>query len=190
MGLLDAFRKDEVVGSKVLLCTLGTKFDDARKNDERIYKRYYPSTTSVTAVSVAEIQSALKQKPDILHLFCDVNTQGAMVDGSGARLAGAELLQAGIDAGVKWLWIASDNPGESYIAGFKAKGLKINLVMTLRRLGPNFSLFLDSLLGKVSSGETLPKAWVAVAPQKPNSVQPDVPETIFSAGRGGVILRP
>ena len=189
MGLLDAFRKDEVVRAKVLVCALGTKFDDLRKNDERIYKRFYPATTTATVNTLAELRQALAPRYDIVHLFCDVSAQGEISDQSGARLAGTELLQASVEAGVKLLWIASDNAGESYIAGFKAKGLKINLVMTMRRLGPYFSLFLDSLLTKTSAGETLPKAWIAVAPQRPNSVQPDVPETIFSAGRGAVVLR-
>ena len=189
MGLFDAFRKDEVVGAKVLVCALGAKFDDLRKNDERIYKRFYPATTSLTANTLTELRQALGQRHDIVHLFCDVNAQGEISDQSGARITGTELLQTSVEAGVKLLWIASDNPGASYIAGFKPKGLKINLVMTMRRLGPYFSLFLDRLLTKTSGGETLPKAWIAVAPQTPNSVQPDVPETIFSAGRGGVVLR-
>ena len=35
MGLLDAFRKDEVVGTKALVCAVGAKHEDLRKNDER-----------------------------------------------------------------------------------------------------------------------------------------------------------
>jgi hypothetical protein len=33
MGILDLFRKDEVVGAKVLVCALATRFDDLLKVD-------------------------------------------------------------------------------------------------------------------------------------------------------------
>jgi len=188
MGLLDAFRKDEVVGAKVLVCALGAKFDDLRKNDERIYKRFYPATTSAT-VTLAEVQHALAQHYDIVHLFCDVDAQGTIADGTGARMMGAELLRACVDSGVKLLWIASDNFADPYNAGFKAKSLKLNVVLTERRLGPNFNLFLDNLLTKISAGESFAKAWGVVSKPEGKSVQPDVPHAITSLGRGGVILR-
>jgi len=191
MGLLDAFRKDEVVGAKVLVCALGEKFEDLRKNDERIYKRFYPSTTtSVNAATLTEFRQGLGMRCDVLHLFCDVDAQGSITDRSGARMTGAELLQASVDAGVKLLWIASDNFAEPYKAGFKLKGLKLNVVLTERRLGPNFSLFLDGLLTRLSSGESFGKAWNVVSKPEGKSVQPDVPHTSVSTGRSGVILRP
>ncbi len=189
MGLLDAFRKDEVVGAKVLVCSLGAKFDDLRKNDERIYKRFYPGTTAATVTSLAELRQALAQHYDIVHLFCDVNAQGAIADGSGARMTGTELLQASVDAGVKLLWIASDNSAEPYNSGFKPKGLKLNVVLTERRLGPLFSLFLDSFLTRLSAGDSFSKVWNVVSKPEGKSVQPDVPQTIVSLGRGAVVFR-
>jgi hypothetical protein len=90
---------------------------------------------------------------------------------------------------VKLLWIGNDNPQEAYDAGFKTKGLKINVVLTLRRLGLNTSLFLDNLLAKMQSGETLSKAWGIASQPEGKSVQPDVPHTISSLGRSGVILK-
>ena len=190
MGLLDAFRKDEVVGTKVLVCALGAKFADLLKNDERIYKRFYPATTSATVAAFTEVQQALAQHYDIVHLFCDVDSQGAIADSTGARMTGTELMQAGIDSGVKLLWIASDNFADPYNAAFQPKGMKLNVVLTERRLGPNFSLFLDNLLTKLSTGESFAKAWNVAARPEGKSVQPDVPHTITSLGRGGVILRP
>ena len=76
MGLLDVFRKDEVTGTKALVCIMGPKFEDARKNDEKIYKRYYPASTSAAVGSLAEFRQALGQRYDILHLFCDLDAQG------------------------------------------------------------------------------------------------------------------
>jgi len=190
MGLLDAFRKDEVVGTKVLVCMLGAQHEELRKNDERIYKRFYPNTTSVAATTIAEFKGALKQGSyDVVHLLCEVDAQGTMADGAGARISGSDVLQACVDSGVKLFWIASDNFADPYNAGFKPKGMKLNVILTERRLGPNFNLFLDNLLTKTSAGESFAKAWSVVSKPEGKSVQPDVPHTITSLGRGGVILR-
>jgi hypothetical protein len=193
MGLFDSFRKEEVAGTKVLVGQLGTgqgtKFDEESKADLRVYKRFYPAASSATFTSIAELRGAVGHKYDILHLFCDVGSGGVMTDGSGARITGTELLAAAVDSGVKLLWIGNDNPQEAYDAGFKTKGLKINSVLTLRRLGSNTSLFLDSLLAKMQAGDTLSKAWSVASQPEGKSVQPDIPHVISSLGRGGVVLK-
>ncbi|HEY1658995.1 MAG TPA: hypothetical protein VGG14_11660 [Candidatus Sulfotelmatobacter sp.] len=193
MGLFDSFRKEEIINSKVLVGQLGTgqggKYDEEQKSDLRVYKRFYPAASSATFTTVAELRGAVDHKYDILHLFCDVGTGGIITDASGDRLSGSDLLKSAIDAGIKLLWIGNDNPQEAYEAGFKTKGLKINTVLTLRRLGSNTSLLLDSLLVKMQSGETLAKAWSIASQPEGKSVQPDVPHTITSLGRGSVVLK-
>jgi len=197
MGIFDAFKKEEVTGSKVLVAQLAAgnatgvqiKFDEELKSDLRVYKRFYPAASGATFTSVAELRGAAGHKYDILHLFCEVGADGVIADASGARISGTELLTAAVDSGVKLLWIGNDNPQEAYDAGFKTKGLKINVVLTLRRLGSNTSLFLDNLLAKMQAGETLAKAWSVASQPAGKSVQPDVPHTISSLGRGSVILR-
>lgn len=193
MGLFDSFRKEEITNSKVLIGQLGTgqgtKYDEEQKSDLRVYKRFYPAASSATFTTVAELRGAVDHKYDILHLFCDVDTGGVVTDASGDRLSGADLLKSAVDAGVKLLWIGNDNAQEAYEAGFKTKGLKINTVLTLRRLGSNTSLFLDSVLAKMQSGETLAKAWSIASQPEGKSVQPDVPHTISSLGRGSVVLK-
>jgi hypothetical protein len=189
MGIFDSFRKEEVAGTKVLVGQLSTKFAEEVKADLRVYKRFYPAASSATFTSVAEVRGAASHQYDVLHLFCDVGADGAITDASGDRLTGAELLKTSVDSGVKLLWIGNDNPQEAYDAGFKTKGLKINVVLTLRRLGSNTSLFLDSLLTKMQAGETLSKAWSVASQPEGKSVQPDVPHTVSSLGRGAVVLR-
>jgi hypothetical protein len=193
MGIFDAFRKEEVTGTKVLVCQLGPdlkpKFDEPLKSDLRVYQRFYPSASSAMFTSVAEVRGAVGHEYDILHLFCDVGESGVISDASGDRIGGTELLKTAADSGVKLLWIGNDNPQPAYDAGFKAKGLKINVVLTLRRLGSNTSLFLDNLLTKMAAGETLAKAWNVAANPEGKSVQPDVPQTISWLGRGSVVLR-
>jgi hypothetical protein len=193
MGLFDVFKKEEIAGTTVLVGQLGTgqgnKFDEEAKADLRVYKRFYPATSSATFTSIAELRGAVGHKYDVLHLFCEVGAGGVIADASGARITGTELLSAAADAGVKLVWIGNDNPQEAYDAGFKTKGLKINSVLTLRRLGSNTSLFLDSLLAKMQKGETLSKAWSVASQPEGKSVQPDVPHVISSLGRGGVVLK-
>lgn len=190
MGLLDAFRKDEVAGTKVLVCAMGAQHEDLRKNDERIYRRFYPQTTSFVATAIAELRNVLKGSYDIVHLLADVDAQGSLTDVAGTKMTGAELLQICVEAGTKLIWIASDNFADPYNAGFKTKGLKLNVILTERRLGPNCSLFIDSLLTKLSSGESFSRAWNVVSKPEGKSVQPDVPHTITTLGRGTVVLRP
>ncbi len=193
MGLFDSFRKEEIINSKVLVAQLGSaqgaKYGEEQKSDLRVYKRFYPAASSATFTTVAELRGAVDHKYDILHLFFDVGAGGVITDASGDRLTGADLLKSAVDAGVKLLWVGNDNPQEAYDAGFKTKGLKINVVLTLRRLGSNTSLFLDNLLAKMHSGETLAKAWSIASQPEGKSVQPDVPHTISSLGRGSVILK-
>jgi len=193
MGIFDAFRKDEVTNTKVLVCQFGPdlrpKFDEQVKSDLRVYQRYYPAASSAMFTSIAELRGAVGHQYDILHLFCDVGENGAISDASGDRITGTELLKAAVDSGVKLFWIGNDNPQQAYDAGFKTKGLKINAVLTLTRLGSNTSLFLDSLLTRMTAGETLAKAWSVAAEPPGKSVQPDVPRTVSSLGRGNVVLR-
>jgi hypothetical protein len=193
MGLFDAFRKEEISGTRVLVGQLGsgqgTKFDEELKSDLRVYKRFYPSASSATFTTIAELRGAVAHKYDVLHFFCEVDKGGVITDASGDRISGSELLAGAVDSGVKLLWIGNDNLQEAYDAGFKTKGLKINTVLTLRRLGSNTSLFLDGLLSKMQAGETLTKAWSVASNPEGKSVQPDVPHVVVSLGRGSVVLR-
>jgi hypothetical protein len=193
MGILDAFRKDEVTGTKVLVCQFGPdlrpKFDEQVKSDLRVYQRFYPSASSAMFTSIAELRGAVGHQYDILHLFCDVGEGGVMSDASGDRITGTELLKAAADSDVKLLWIGNDNLQPAYDAGFKTKGLKINVVLTLTRLGSNTSLFLDNLLTRMAAGETWAKAWTVASQPQGKSGQPDLPRTISSLGRGSIILR-
>jgi hypothetical protein len=189
MGLFDAFRKEEVAGTKVLVCQLGNKFDDELKSDLRVYKRFYRAASSATLTTVAELRAALGQKYDVLHLFCDVAADGAIADSSGGRMAGSDLLKAAADSGIKLFWIGNDNLQPAYDAGFKTKNIKMNVVLTLRRLGSNTSLFLDNLLTRMAAGDAFSKAWNVATHPEGKSVQPDVPHTISSLGRSSVVLR-
>jgi hypothetical protein len=189
MGIFDFFHKDEVVGSRVLVCGLGSRFEELVTTDGQIYRHLYPSTTTRLFSEVQELVGVLSQSYDILHLFCDVAPGGVLAHSGPGTFTGTDLLQKCCDFNVKLLWVASDNPPDLYITAFEASGKRINLVMTIDRNGSKFPIFLENLLFRMHYGDTMPVAWVDLCPQGPHSLPSDVPSTIFFAGRGGVRLR-
>ncbi len=190
MGLFDAFRKDEVKGSKVLVGGLDARFAEWLKMDTGVYKRFYPTTNSTAFTDLSQLTGAISQKYDIVHLLCNVTADGAVADGSGNSITGSDLVKRCVEADVKLLWIACNNAGDAYIKGFNTRGQKINVVMVIDRRGPFFAPFLTNLLAKMSGGEAMPTAWNQLNPQVPSSVHPDAPDAIFVAGRGAVRLLP
>jgi hypothetical protein len=64
--------------------------------------------------------------------------------------------------------VATENSVESYIAASKRPGAgKANLVMALTRNGQIFPDFFKELFGMMHHGDTMPMAWVKLAPQIP-----------------------
>ena len=190
MGILDFFRKnkDEVQGTRVLVCAIDNRFDDLLKQDSEIYGRYYRATTTALLPTIQALLGRLEQTSDIVHLIADVTESGTIRDASGHEITGTELIQRCCDHDVKLLWAASDNPPDRYINGFGARGKRLNLVMTLKRKGPNFPGFLQKMLSRMAYGDTMPVAWNDICPQIPRSEHKDAPESIFFPGRGGVRL--
>jgi hypothetical protein len=189
MSLLDLFRKDEVIGAKVLVCALDAGFDGLLKGDHEVYRQHYPATSTAIFPSIQALSAAIQQGYDVVHLLCDVTDTGTIMDSIGKEITGTDLIQTCCDHNVKLLWIAGDNAPERYIKGFGARGKRLNLVMTLKRNGPNFTDFLEKLLFRMFYGDTMPVAWNELCPQIPRSDHPGMPESIFFAGRGGVRLR-
>jgi hypothetical protein len=86
---------------------------------------------------------------------------------------------------VKALMVAAANAPDAYIKGFRTAGRRINLIMTLDRRGQIFSQWLDILLGHLAAGDTLPAAWVKIAPQRAGPEHARIPCCIFHAGNPG-----
>jgi len=188
MGILDLFRKDEVVGTKVLVCTIDHQFAELVNEDAAIYERRYPATTKAIFSGLGELMEAVERGYDVVHLLCDVRSSGEITDSSGSAVTGTQLIDKCCESNVKLLWVASDNSPDAYINGFKARGKRLNLVMTIKRNGPKFTHSLEELLFRMSCGDAMPVAWNDLWPQIPGSVHPDAPEGLFLANRGSVRL--
>lgn len=186
LSIFDRFRKDEVVGTKVLVCALESVFFAQMNADAEVWRHHYPATNDVVLSGPDTLFQAIDTSYDVIHMFASINQNGTFLD---SEVGGTELIRRCCASNVKLLWIASDNEPSGYITGFDSRGKRINLVMTLKRHEPKFTRFLDRLLEMMSSGLSMPNAWVRLCPQLPGSAHEDMPETIFSAGRGGVILR-
>lgn len=102
---------------------------------------------------------------DIVHLFAEIQNDGSITVANGTKVEGAAIVQRCCNSGVKLLWIANSNPPQSYLRGFKLQSGRLNLIMTIDRKGDQFIAFLANLLTKLKNKESLPKAWVSLAPQ-------------------------
>lgn len=191
MGIIDWLQKkaqEEVIGTRVLVGALGAKFEDVLAADTEVWRRHYPSLTMVSFSNIHQLIERVSRRYDIIHLGCEVLPDGNITDTLGGIISGADLIARCCESDVRLLWIASGNPPEGYIKGFKAKGKRINLVMTIDRHGAKFPKSLDGLLSRMSNGERMESAWVSLWPQVPGAPHPDAPDAIFFSGWPGVVL--
>ena len=183
MGLADFFRKrtPDPLNPKVLVCSLGPGFEPLVIEDEGAYRRYFPDTKITNFETSDELFSEMANGYEIVHLYTHVTPDGCI---GTSTISGTELIKNASNAGTKLLWIANDNNPDGYIKDFNPTGNKLNLVMTIHRLGNCFPDFLRDLLGEMKSGASMPVAWNRIAPQIPGKDQPGIPETIFFCGLG------
>jgi len=121
---------------------------------------------------------------DVLFLYARVFDSG-VVDGSDGGIR--EIIR---DSGATVVVVATENSGDAYIAGAPNRPYgKANLVMTLQRNGKSFQTFFCRLFKMMFSGETMPVAWVKLAPQIPGHERTDTPGTIFAAEAGQVSFK-
>ena len=172
--------------AKVLVCALDPKFREEAAADAKIYSSRYRDVLCKIISSLDDFNNELEKSFNVVHMFSDIDKAGIV---AGLEISGTALIGRCCDAGVMLLWMASDNNPDGYIAGFNPKGRRISLVMTIKRHGNKFDAFLSRLLEKMSSGKSLPVAWVELAPQSDHAPeQAELPESIYSAGGGQLRL--
>ena len=123
--------------------------------------------------------------------ICDVLMIYARVEKDGSIAGSRESLRGLIRKSCAPIVIvAAENPGQNYIAaGKRSADGKANLVMTLKRKGPVFGQFFGELFRRMFEGQTMPLAWVELAPQNPNAKHDNCPESIFAAEVSHIIFR-
>ncbi len=122
---------------------------------------------------------------DVLILYVRVEADGSIA-GCSDSLRG--LIRK---SGAPIVVVASENPAKNYIAAAKRSAeAKANLVMTLKRKGPAFGQFFRELFSRMFEGQTMPLAWVKLAPQNPNVEHENCPESVFAAEVSHIIFRP
>jgi hypothetical protein len=121
---------------------------------------------------------------EVLFIYCDVAPDGRI---SGTSLGLREIIR---DAGALVVVVASENPGDNYIAasGKRSYG-RANLVLTINRRGAIFPSFFSRLFAQMMKGTPMPVAWANLAPQIPGQEHPDCPDAIFIAEVGQVVFK-
>jgi hypothetical protein len=120
---------------------------------------------------------------DVLMIYCDLQNDG-VIAGQSATLR--DIIDA---ARAPIVIVASENGAAGYIAAGKRNGqAPANLVMTLNRKGPVFTAFFADLFRRMFAGQSMPMAWVELAPQIPGATHDTCPETIFAAEVSHVVF--
>lgn len=182
-----------VSDTKILVCSLRREtpegFEDA---DARVYAKYYRHVEVAKGRQPDDfINSIDRTGYDVIHLYCELDEEGDMAGPPGSKLKASAFFDACRRADVKLLFIASENVNENYInmGRQQPKDLALDIVRTIGRNGESFTSFLGELLGRMSTGKTLPQAWVEIAPQSERAQQHmQLPATYCSVGRAAVLL--
>jgi hypothetical protein len=183
MGFIDLFRRQPKapLNPKVLVCSVGPSFEYLIQKDEGAYRRFSSNVTIKNLTDVTELLSEISAGYDMVHLYANVTADGCIDTSS---VTGTELIEKAANAGIKLLWIANGNDPAGYIKNFKLVRNRLNLVMTIDRLGNKFPDFIQVLFGEMMSGASMPVAWSRIVPQVRGQDHPDAPATIFSNGLG------
>ena len=119
---------------------------------------------------------------------CDVlMIYGHVELGGGIRNSNIGLREIIRDSKASVVVFATDNPGNNYLQAGKRKPYgRANLVLTLDRKGDVFAQFFQRLFTTMKQGTPMPVAWGKLAPQIPNRVHKDCPDTIFACELGQI----
>jgi hypothetical protein len=136
------------------------------------------------AFSSVLVQTTKTPQCDVLFLYCILEADGT-IRGSNQRLA--TIIR---ESGARIAVVASENPGNSYIAASKSqKAGPVNFVMTVERKGSAFPEFFGRLFALMYGGTEMPVAWNKLAPQIPHAEHTQCPGTICAMAAGGIVFR-
>ncbi|MBL7186850.1 MAG: hypothetical protein ISS70_11055 [Phycisphaerae bacterium] len=179
-------KSSTVSPTKVLVSAVGADEELAAMADcdAGIYEKHYANVTNTPVSDADSLVDIIKTGAfDLVHVLANVNT-----DGTIGRTHADRVLRTCAKTDVKLVFFAAENPYDAYGPHFQPGPL--NLIMTMDRRGDDFPVFLDGLLGKMSSGTTMPIAWKELLP--PIGAAPEdiilEPACILDVRQGGVVL--
>jgi hypothetical protein len=118
---------------------------------------------------------------DVLFIYCNLSPQD---DASEAIASPRDLIKS---ARAYIAVFASENDGNAYIKRMgKRSEWSANIVMVLNRNGDKFAVFFQHLFAAMFAGQTMPMAWVQLAPQGPSPKLAESPSSIFAAEAGHI----
>lgn len=118
---------------------------------------------------------------DVLFIYCSLNPQGNATD---ATLSPRNLIKA---ARAYIAVFASENDPNAYIKCMRKRtDWGANIVMVVNRNGEKFAQFFTRLFTAMYEGQTMPMAWIQLAPQGPSPKHDENPSSIFSAEAGHI----
>ena len=121
-------------------------------------------------------------KCDVLFLYATLSEGGTL------QKTDRDLRITIRDSGAKIVVVATENTNPKPSKDKPTYG-RANLVITGSRNGASFPRFFRELFTRMKKGQSMPMAWVRIAPQGPNSKHSDCPSTICLMEAGAVSFR-
>lgn len=131
--------------------------------------------------SAVELSTNLVPKCDVLFLYATLGDAGLLVG------TDRYLRMTIRESGAKIVVLASENPNPKPTKPSPGDA-KANLVITLQRKGGKFTRFFRELFERMKSGQSMPMAWVQIAPQADTPQHDDLPGTICAMEAGALRL--
>ncbi len=155
------------------------------KGDEAASFVSEDSDALVSVLGQPRLSTNSVPKCDVLFLYCDIGSDGRV---SKSKRSLAEIVR---ESEALIVVVATGNTSAAYTAAGKHLARSgANVVLTLNRKGSNFSTFYTRLFAEMQSGESMPLAWVKLAPQIPGFEHPDCPGGFVIIGAGQVNFGP
>lgn len=159
-------RRQRLSGTRVLVAVLDESqemFADAYMDASK-YNIYYKHVNQRKGLTAQEFLVLLSTDQfEIVHLHGSFDRNAIFTDSTGFSLRLSDVQRACRFAGVKLLWLASNNKVDWLNDSPLLADPPFHMVLTETR-GQHFAKFLSTLLSRMARGETITNAWFQVVP--------------------------
>ncbi len=132
----------------------------------------------------AHVSSGVAPKCQVLFIYCTVDGSGR-IEGSDSSIR--TLIK---DAGAYIAVVATENDPNGYMKAMSGSNdWSANIVLVMDRKGEKFAAFFRELFKAMFQAQSMPMAWVELAPQIPGRDHPDAPSTIMAVEAGHLTFK-